>query len=57
MNGSRLLCDKIGLNVWGVIDAASTKPFGMMRFEPGPGVGEPLHPDRSVLSCLEGETV
>jgi UDP-N-acetyl-D-glucosamine dehydrogenase len=33
------LCDKMGVNVWEVLDAASTKPFGMMRFNPGPGVG------------------
>jgi UDP-N-acetyl-D-glucosamine dehydrogenase len=33
------LCDRLGINVWEVIDAASTKPFGFMRFEPGPGMG------------------
>jgi UDP-N-acetyl-D-glucosamine dehydrogenase len=33
------LCDKMGVDVWEVIDAAATKPFGMMRFNPGPGVG------------------
>ncbi|MBC5824878.1 MAG: nucleotide sugar dehydrogenase [Candidatus Eremiobacteraeota bacterium] len=33
------LCDRMGINVWEVIDAAATKPFGMMRFNPGPGVG------------------
>jgi UDP-N-acetyl-D-glucosamine dehydrogenase len=32
-------CDKLGLDVWGVIDAASTKPFGFMKFTPGPGLG------------------
>ena len=33
------LCDRMGIDVWEVIDAASTKPFGFMRFEPGPGLG------------------
>ncbi len=33
------LCDRMGIDVWEVIDAASTKPFGFMRFNPGPGLG------------------
>jgi UDP-N-acetyl-D-glucosamine dehydrogenase len=33
------LCDRLGIDIWEVIDAASTKPFGFMRFEPGPGMG------------------
>jgi UDP-N-acetyl-D-glucosamine dehydrogenase len=33
------LCDRMGINVWEVVDAAGTKPFGFMRFEPGPGMG------------------
>jgi len=33
------LCDRLGIDVWEVIDAASTKPFGFMRFDPGPGMG------------------
>ena len=32
-------CDRLGVDVWSVIDAASTKPFGFMRFTPGPGLG------------------
>ena len=32
-------CEKLGLDVWGVIDAAATKPFGFMKFTPGPGLG------------------
>ncbi|MBK8004890.1 MAG: nucleotide sugar dehydrogenase [Gemmatimonadetes bacterium] len=32
-------CDRLGLDVWGVIDAAGTKPFGFMKFTPGPGLG------------------
>lgn len=34
-----LMCDKLGLDAWEVIDAADTKPFGFMRFTPGPGLG------------------
>jgi UDP-N-acetyl-D-glucosamine dehydrogenase len=33
------LCDRMGIDVWEVIDAAATKPFGFMRFNPGPGLG------------------
>ncbi len=39
VNQLALLCERMGLDVWEVIDAASTKPFGFMRFVPGPGVG------------------
>lgn len=38
-NELALLCDKMDLNVWEVLDAAFTKPFGIMPFYPGPGVG------------------
>ncbi|NNF58933.1 MAG: nucleotide sugar dehydrogenase, partial [Rhodothermaceae bacterium] len=34
-----LICDTLGLDVWEVIEAAATKPFGFMRFTPGPGLG------------------
>jgi UDP-N-acetyl-D-glucosamine dehydrogenase len=33
------LCDRMDLDVWEIVDAASSKPFGFMRFEPGPGLG------------------
>ena len=39
VNELALLCDKMQLNVWEVLDAAFTKPFGIMPFYPGPGVG------------------
>ncbi len=39
VNELALLCDRIDLNVWEVLDAANTKPFGIMPFYPGPGVG------------------
>jgi UDP-N-acetyl-D-glucosamine dehydrogenase len=38
-NEMALMCDRIGINVWEVIDAAATKPFGFMPFYPGPGLG------------------
>jgi UDP-N-acetyl-D-glucosamine dehydrogenase len=34
-----MLTDRMGIDVWEVIDAAATKPYGFMRFEPGPGMG------------------
>ncbi len=39
VNQLALLCERMGVDVWEVIDAAATKPFGFMRFTPGPGVG------------------
>ncbi len=39
VNELTLLCDKVGISVWDVLDAAFTKPFGIMPFYPGPGVG------------------
>jgi UDP-N-acetyl-D-glucosamine dehydrogenase len=39
VNEMAIVCDKLGVNVWEVIDAASTKPFGFMKFLPGPGLG------------------
>ena len=39
VNELAMLCDRMGINVWEVIDAAATKPFGFMPFRPGPGLG------------------
>jgi UDP-N-acetyl-D-glucosamine dehydrogenase len=39
VNEMAIVCDKLGVDVWDVIDAASTKPFGFMKFTPGPGLG------------------
>jgi UDP-N-acetyl-D-glucosamine dehydrogenase len=39
VNELSMLADRMGIDVWEVIDAASTKPYGFMRFEPGPGMG------------------
>ncbi len=39
VNEIAIICEKLHINVWEVIDAAATKPFGFMRFLPGPGLG------------------
>lgn len=43
-NEVAIMCEKLGLDVWEVIEAAATKPFGFMPFLPGPGVGGPCIP-------------
>jgi UDP-N-acetyl-D-glucosamine dehydrogenase len=39
VNEMAMICDRLGVDVWEVIDAAATKPFGFMKFTPGPGIG------------------
>jgi UDP-N-acetyl-D-glucosamine dehydrogenase len=39
VNELAILADRMGIDVWEVIDAAATKPYGFMRFDPGPGMG------------------
>ncbi len=39
VNEIAIICDKLGVDVWEVIEAAGTKPFGFMKFTPGPGIG------------------
>ena len=39
VNEMAMICDRLGVDVWEVIDAAATKPFGYMKFTPGPGLG------------------
>lgn len=46
VNEVLLMCDRLGLDAWEVIEAAATKPYGFMKFTPGPGVGG---------HCLEGQ--
>jgi UDP-N-acetyl-D-glucosamine dehydrogenase len=55
VNEIALMCEKLGLDVWEVIDGAATKPFGFMRFYPGPGDRRPLHPARPALPRLEAQ--
>jgi UDP-N-acetyl-D-mannosaminuronic acid dehydrogenase/UDP-N-acetyl-D-glucosamine dehydrogenase len=51
VNELAVFCHELGVDVWSVIDAAATKPFGFMRFAPGPGVGGHCLPiDPSYLS-------
>ena len=38
-NEVMLMCERLGLDVWEIIEAAATKPFGFMKFVPGPGIG------------------
>ena len=39
VNELAIMCRRLGLSVWEIIDAAATKPFGFMPFQPGPGIG------------------
>jgi UDP-N-acetyl-D-glucosamine dehydrogenase len=39
VNELAMLCERLGIDVWEVVDAAASKPFGFMRFDPGPGMG------------------
>ena len=39
VNELAILCDRMNIDVWEVVDAAATKPYGFMRFDPGPGMG------------------
>ncbi len=39
VNEMAIMCDRLGVDVWEVIEAAATKPFGFMKFTPGPGLG------------------
>jgi len=55
-NEMALLCDEMGIDIWEVIDAAATKPFGFMPFYPGPGVGGhciPIDPFYFSWKCRE----
>jgi len=39
VNELAMLTDRMGIDIWEVVEAASSKPYGFMRFEPGPGMG------------------
>ena len=51
------LCDRMGIDVWEVVDAAATKPFGFMSLQARPRPRRPLHPARPVLPLVEGARV
>jgi len=52
-NELALICDRMGISVWEVIEAASTKPYGFMAFYPGPGLGATAYP--LILSIFLGK--
>ena len=45
VNELAVLCDRMGIDIWEVVEAAGTKPYGFMRFDPGPGMGGHCLPD------------
>ena len=55
VNELAMFASDLGVDVWEAIDAASTKPFGYLRFTPGPGVGGHCLPDRPELPVVAGE--
>ena len=57
MNELLLVSERMGINIWEVVDAAKTKPFGFMPFYPGPGLGGHCIPDRPLLPVVEGPPV
>ena len=57
VNEMAMLCDRMKIDIWEVIDAASTKPYGFTRFLPGPGLGGHCIPDRPVLPELESARI
>ena len=54
INELKMIFDRMGIDIWEVIDAAKTKPFGFQAFYPGPGLGGHWHSQQPVLSYLEG---
>ena len=54
VNEMKVLLTKMGIDIWEVIDAAATKPFGFQRFTPGPGLGGHCIPIDPFLPDLEG---
>jgi len=51
------VAERLGIDFWEALSAASSKPFGFIPFRPGPGRGRPLHPRGPALSGLEGQGV
>jgi UDP-glucose 6-dehydrogenase len=54
VNELKMLCDRMGIDVWEVIDAAATKPFGYMPFYPGPGLGGHCQDGREYVFVQRG---
>lgn len=57
VNELALLAERMDIDIWEVIGAAATEPFGFMPFWPGPGVGGHCIPHRSLLPGLEGPRI
>jgi UDP-N-acetyl-D-glucosamine dehydrogenase len=57
VNELKVIYAAMGIDIWEVIEAAKTKPFGFMPFYPGPGARRALHSDRSFLSDLESARI
>jgi hypothetical protein len=57
VNELKQLCLRMNLDIFEIIDSAATKPFGFMPFYPGPGLGRPLHPGRSLLFVMESSRI
>jgi len=55
VNEIAIMCEKLGISVWEVIEAAASKPFGFMPFFPGSRSGWTLYSHRSSLPVLEVE--
>ncbi len=55
VNEMALMCDRMGIDVWEVIDAANDQAVRLHAVLPGAGAGRALHPDRSLLPVVEGE--
>ena len=56
VNELAILCDRMGIDIWEVVDAAASKPYGFMRFDPGPGMGGHCLPvDPFYLAFKAGE--
>ena len=51
-----MFAHELDIDVWEAIDAAATKPFGFMKFTPGPGRRRPLPADRPELPVLDGSS-
>ncbi len=54
VNEMSKFCKELNIDIWEVIRGASTKPFGFMKFTPGPRRRRSLHPDRPELPLLRG---
>ena len=57
VNELAILCDRMGMDIWEVVESAATKPYGFMSFKPGPGMGGHCLPGRPVLPGLAGARV